>query len=282
MENKAFLADMEEAFGSNVKTRADANRAAHAALFNRGCPKTPCAIVRCTETADVQAAVRLATKHLVPLSVLGGGNHWAGLAIAQDGLVLDLRPMNHVQLNREKQTVSFGGGSLVGDVLSNLPDDLVPVTGAVTSVGYTGLTLGGGYGPLNSRFGLACDTVRSAEVVLADGSVVTASANSNPDLLWALQGGGGNYGVVTALELELYRVPEVQTTIVVLPLESAARMLSLVQKVVERAPDELSVLSGLATLPHGQKGMFLQPLLSERTKSGEKLFVELCNQPVRK
>jgi FAD/FMN-containing dehydrogenase len=278
MENQTFLDALKETFGSNVKTGVEADKAAHEALFNRGCSKKPCAIVECTQTQDVQAAVRLATKYSIPLSVLGGGSHWAGFAIAQDGLMLDLRTMTQVRVNREKPSVTFGGGSRVNDVLQSLPEDLVSVTGAVSSVGYTGLTLGGGYGPLNSRFGLACDTVLSAELVLADGSVVVADANSNADLLWALRGGGGSYGVVTALELELYRVPEVQTAIVALPLDSAARMLGFVQKIVEQAPDELSVLSGLVTLPHGHKGMFLQPCLSERTELGEKLFEELCSQ----
>ncbi len=278
MVNEQFLAAAKEAFGTKIKTGADADRAAHADLFNRGCPNKPCAILSCAETADVQTAVRLATKHAVPLSVLGGGSNWAGFAIAQDGLVLDLRPMVHVRVDLEKQSVTFGGGSRVNDVLLNLPDDWVSVTGAVSSVGYTGLTLGGGYGPLNSHFGLACDTVRSAEVVLADGSVVQASSDCNSDLLWALCGGGGNYGVVTALELELYRVLEVQTAIIALPLDSAATMLAFVRDVVEQAPDELSVLSGLVTLPNGHKGMFLQPLLSERTELGEKLVEELCSQ----
>ena len=206
------------------------------------------------------------------------GSTGAGFAIAEGGLVLDLRSMSQVQVDRQKQTVTFGGGTRINDVLLNLPDDLVPVTGTVSVVGYTGLMLGGGYGPLNSHFGLVCDTVRSAEVVLGDGSVVTASADSHPDLLWALCGGGGNYGVVTALELELYPVPEVQTAIVALPLASAAAMLSLVKRVVEEAPDELSVLSGLVTLPNGQKGMFVQPLLSGHNEQGERLFDELCSQ----
>ena len=278
MENELFLDAMKEAFGSKVKTGADAAEAAHAALFNRGCRKTPCAVVQCSETADVQAAVQLATKHAVPLSVLGGGQHWAGFAVAQDGFVLDLRPMARVQFDRQKRTVTFGGGSRINDVLLSLPDDLVSVTGTVSGVGYTGLTLGGGYGPLNSHFGLVCDTVKSAEVVLADGSVVTANPDCNPDLLWALRGGGGNYGVVTALELELYPVPEVQTATIALPLASARTMLSLITKVVEQAPDELSVLSGLVTLPNGHKGMFLQPVLSGHTEQGERLFDELCNQ----
>ncbi len=278
MENVSFLNDLNEVFGSKVKTGADAAEAARAALFNQGCRKSPRAIVDCSETADVQAAVRLATKHAVPLSVLGGGQHWAGFAIAQDGLVLDLRSMAHVHVDTEALTVTFGGGSRIDDVLQRLPDNLVSVTGTVSVVGYTGLTLGGGYGPLNSLFGLVCDTVKSAEVVLADGRVVTASADCNPDLLWALRGGGGNYGVVTALELELYSLPEVQTAIVALPLASARTMLSLIEKVIEQAPDELSVLSGLVTLPNGQKGMFLQPLLSGHTAQGEALFDELCAQ----
>lgn len=277
MESAVFLTDVREAFGSKVKTGEDAVEAAKAALFNHGCSNRPCAIVRCSDTADIQAAVRLATKHAIPLSVLGGGQHWAGFAIAQDGLVLDLRSLTHVRVDQQERSVTFGGGSRIDDVLLSLPDDLVSVTGAVSVVGYTGLTLGGGYGPLNSHFGLVCDTVRSAELVLADGTVVTANADCHPDLLWALRGGGGNYGVVTALELELFPLPDVQFAIIALPLASAANVLARLANVIEQAPDELSVLSGLITLHNGHKGMSLQPLLSGTCEQGESLFEELCS-----
>jgi FAD/FMN-containing dehydrogenase len=223
MEQELFQSALVEVFGSQVSIGEHAAQAAHAALWNGACRTRPCALVSCLSTEDVQRAVQLATERAVPLSVLGGGRHWAGFAVVHGGLVLDLRPMSQVHVDRESRTVTLGGGSLINDVLLELPDDLATVTGAVSSVGYLGLTLGGGYGPLNGRFGLACDTMRSAQVVLANGNVVIASAQENPDLFWALRGGGGNYGVVTAMELELFSVPKVQSATILFPQSSARR-----------------------------------------------------------
>lgn len=276
MEQELFQAALVEAFGSQVAIGEPAALAANAALFNRGHGARPCALVNCLTTEDVRRAVQLATEHAVPLSVLGGGRHWAGLAVVQGGLVLNMRPMSQVHVARGSRTVTLGGGSLINDALLALPDDLAIVTGAVSNIGYPGLVLGGGLGPLNSRFGLACDTMRSAQVVLANGSVVTASAEENPDLFWALRGGGGNYGVVTEMALELFSVPKVQSATILFPQSSAGTALSRLQEILEASPDELSVLSGLVTLHNGQKGVFLQPLLIEDSEAGERLFDELC------
>ena len=257
MVENLFVSALKQAFGSKVLIGENAAKAAHAALWNGACRARPCAFVNCSTAEDVQWTVRLATEHAVPLSVLCGGRHWAGLAVVEGGLVLNLRPMSQVLVDRESQTVTMGGGSLIDNVLLELPDDMVSVTGAVSSVGYTGLTLGGGYVPLNSRFGLACDTMQSAQVVLADGSVVTASANQNPDLLWALRGGGGNYGVVTAMTLKLFSVPKVQSATILFPQSAAEATLLRLQQLTEGFPDELSALSGLVTLHDGHKGLFL-------------------------
>jgi len=279
MEQESFLTALTDALGSQISTGERAAQAVHTALWNKACRNRPRALVDCLTVDNVQQVVKLATKSGVPISVLGGGRHWAGFAVVQGGVVLNLRPMSRVHVDRESRTVTLGGGSLINDVLLELPDDLASVTGAVSSVGYTGLTLGGGYGPLNSRFGLACDTMRSAQVVLADGNVVTASAQDNPDLFWALRGGGGNYGVVTSMELELFSVPTVQSATILFPQSSAATTLSHLQEITEASPDGLSVLSGLVILHSGQKGLFLQPLLSEKSEIGERLFEKLCNLP---
>lgn len=276
MTQDLFLSAICAAFGSRAKTGETAAEAAHKALWNPACRKRPAAMIRCSSVDDVQQAIRLAVRYEVPLSVLGGGRHWAGLAIAEDGLVLDMRPMSKVDVNRETLTVTLQGGCVINDVLLALPDDLTSVTGAVSSVGYTGLMLGGGYGPLNSRFGLVCDTLRSAQVVLADGRIITASTQENADMLWALRGGGGNYGVVTEVELSLFPVPLVQTATILFSETDAKDALRSVQQVIDTCPDSLSVLSGLVTLHDGQKGLFLQPLLSEGTEVGDRLFDHLC------
>ncbi len=276
MKHSSVLQALANAFGKRLKTAEEAAQAAHAALWNPACLNRPLAIVSCTSTADVQRAVQIATHHAVPLSVLGGGSHWAGLAVVPDGIVVDLRRMSHVHVDGEKRSVTFGGGSRINDVLLELPQDLACVTGAVTSVGYAGLTLGGGYGPLNSRFGLACDTLLSAEIVLAGGSVVTANAHEHPELLWALRGGGGNYGVVTAMELELFAVSKVQSATILFPISVAKAVYLNLDEIIAAAPAELSVLSGLVTLHDGSKGVFVQPLLSGESHMGEDLFERLC------
>jgi hypothetical protein len=237
----------------------------------------PLALAQCSHAADVQAAVRAAAEHDIPLSVLAGGHDWAGRAICEAGLVLDIRALSQVSVHTANSTVTVGGATLTGDLLQGLPADRITPTGTISSVGVAGLTLGGGYGRLISKFGLAADALKSAEVVVADGSLVTASESENRDLLWALCGGGGNYGVVTSLTLETYSVPSVTSAMIVFPLSSARNALLHLQEALDQAPDELSLFSGFMTLPTGDPGLFLQPLLIGESRFGAKLFDDLCS-----
>ncbi|MFK0297382.1 FAD-binding oxidoreductase [Streptomyces sp. NPDC090442] len=168
---------------------------------------------RCRTTADVQAAVRIAHALGLPLSVFSGGNDWLGRAVRDRGLVIDVSAMTTIEVDVEARTARIGGG-VRSDVLARETEShgLTPVTGTVGLVHMLGLSLGGGYGPLDGRFGLACDNLVSAELVTADGSVRTVDAEHEPDLLWALRGGGGNFGVVTAAVVRLHRVGPVYGT----------------------------------------------------------------------
>src|SRR5215469_11770900 len=162
----------------------------------------PSVVARCRTTADVQAAVRAARSAGMPLSVLAGGHDWAGSAIRDGGLLVDLSTMRQVTVNGAEARVA--GGATGSDVLDAArPHGYAAAVGTVSSVGFAGLTLGGGYGTLIGGVGLGIDKLLSAEVVLADGGVVTADANHEPDLFWALRGGGGNVGVVTELRTRL-------------------------------------------------------------------------------
>ena len=175
----------------------DDRYAAATAIWAKPVGPKPRAVAHCRTAQDVQSAIRAARDCDLPLSVRGGGHDWAGRALC-DGIVIDLTAMNDVTLSPDNRSARISGGARASDVFAVTdPRGLAVVTGSCSSVGMTGLTLGGGYGSLIARFGLALDNLLAAEVVLADGRIVTASLNNEQELFWALRGGGGNFGVVT-------------------------------------------------------------------------------------
>lgn len=258
-----------------VELDAEANRQLGASLWNANAAPDVLALVKCRSIADVQQAVRTASDHGVPISTLGGGHDWAGRAAGRGGITLDLRQLDKVELNRDRSAVTIGGGTLVDHVLAGIPDDLAIVTGTISTVGVTGLTLGGGYGKLNSRFGLALDTMIRAEVVLADGSMVVASEQDDADLFWALRGGGGNFGVVTSMTLATHQLPRVLTGRIFVPLSSAKAGLVDLQSILDDSADDLSVFSALMTVPSGDCGLFLAPMWTGEEWTGERALQTL-------
>ena len=170
-------------------------------IWNGAVQSQPALFALCKNSDDVQSAVRCARKHNIPLSVRGGGHDWAGRALRHDGLVIDLSHIRRVDIDPDTSVATIQGGATAADVISaSAPHGLVATTGNCGTVGIAGLTLGGGYGPLTPRCGLALDNLLSAEVVLADGRLVDCDDRENTDLFWALRGGGGNFGVVTSCE----------------------------------------------------------------------------------
>lgn len=181
-------------------------------IWNGMVAKRPGLVLRACGTADVVAGVKFAATHDLPFSVKGGGHNIAGTALVEGGLTIDLSLMRGVHVDPAARTVRFQPGCVLGDVdRETLLHGLATPLGFVSETGATGLTLGGGFGYLTRRFGWTVDNLVSAEVVLADGSVVTASAQEHEDLFWALRGGGGNFGVVTSMELACHEVPRVVT-----------------------------------------------------------------------
>ena len=167
----------------------------------------PAIAVRCVGTADVVDAVNFARDHGLLVAVRGGGHSVAGLSTVRDGMLIDLSAMRGVQVDPTRRLVRVQGGAVLGDVdRETQAFGLATPLGRVSDTGVAGLTLGGGYGHLGAKYGLSCDNVVEAQVVCADGQVRTASADSHPDLYWAIRGGGGNFGVVTSFTFRLHPV----------------------------------------------------------------------------
>ena len=192
-------------------------------IWNAAVETRPALVVRARAARGVQEAIRVARDRVLPLSVLGGGHDWAGRGLRGGGLVIDMSRMRGVRVDASARVATVGGGATAADVMAAAaPYGLVAVAGNCGGVGMTGLTLGGGYGPLNGRFGLASDNMLCAEVVLADGRIVIADATHEPELFWALRGGGGNFGVVTSMLVRLHPVDRLIGGLIVFPWSQAA------------------------------------------------------------
>ncbi|MCE3554827.1 FAD-binding oxidoreductase [Pseudonocardia sp. RS11V-5] len=206
---------------------------------------------RCTGTADVVEAVRFARSHGLLAAVRGGGHSVAGLSSNPEGLLIDLSGMRGVLVDPERRLVRVQGGAVLGAVdRETQAFGLVTPLGRVSETGVAGLTLGGGYGNLDKKYGLACDNLVEAQVVCADGSVRTASETDDPDLFWAIRGGGGNFGVVTTFTFRLHPVgPIVAFAGVMYPLEDVAAIERGWREYADAAPDEVTTAVFTLTFP---------------------------------
>jgi hypothetical protein len=210
-------------------------------VYNGMIDKRPRLIARCTDVADVIAAVRFGRNNKMLTAVRGGGHNGAGLAVCDDGLVIDLSRMKGIRVNPSNRTVLVEAGCVWGDVdHATHAFGLAAPSGIVSTTGVAGLTLGGGIGYLSRRYGLTIDNLLSVDVVLADGSFVTANSNENSDLFWAVRGGGGNFGVVTSFEFRLHPVSTVQFGPTFWPLEEAATVLRAYGDFIKKAPEHVS------------------------------------------
>lgn len=277
-----FDTDIQEVLretSCDARFRSEAEQHIRQALWNGDASAQTRAVVACFSTTDVQRAIRVAADHALPIAVLAGGHDWAGRAGAPDGITLDLRGMNSVTLNSHEKTATIGGGALINDVLEILPDDRAVVAGTISTVGMAGLTLGGGYGKLNSRFGLALDDLVEAEVVLADGTVAVTSKQDDPELFWALRGGGGNFGVVTSMTMAVHHLPKVLAGLIFVPLAMAREGLLGMQSILDDKGDDLSIFSALMTAPSGDRGLILGPLWSGEEPAGDHVLRSISNLP---
>lgn len=226
----------------------DAARAVHNGIID----KRPAVIVRCRTTGDVAATLAFARRIGAEVSVCGGGHNVAGRAVTDGGVMLDLAEMTGVTVDPERRTATAQGGVRWGHLNDAASAHGLAVTGGlVSTTGIAGYTLGGGLGWLMARYGLAADNLIAAEVVTAAGDVLTVDQASHTDLFWAIRGGGGNFGVVTAFRFRLHPVTTVTGGLIAHPLAAAPAVLRFYREAVAGASDDLSVFAGLVHAPDG-------------------------------
>lgn len=215
-------------------------------VWNGMIDRHPAAVAQCSGVADVIEAVNFARKHKIPVSVRGGGHNVAGKAVRDDAIVIDLASMHGIRVDPESKTARAGGGARWNafDYETNALG-LVTTGGTVSTTGVGGLTLGGGLGWLMRKHGLSCDNLIGADVVTADGRFLQAGATENSDLLWALRGGGGNFGVVTSLDFQLHDAEPIVGGMALYPGAMLADVLRFFRSYTESAPDSVTTLAGV-------------------------------------
>jgi FAD/FMN-containing dehydrogenase len=233
--------------GRNHEEYEDARK-----LYNAMIDKRPLLIARCADVGDVIAAVNFGRDNKLPIAIRGGGHNGPGLGSVDDGLVIDLSMMKGVRVEPKNKTVRVGPGCTTGDVdhATQAFGQAVPF-GVISTTGVAGLTLSGGHGYLSRQYGLAVDSLIEADVVLADGSFVTASETENADLLWALRGGGGNFGVVTSFLFRTHPASMVFGGPIVFELADAPAVMKWFRENQPKAPEEFYMFLGLQVVPPG-------------------------------
>lgn len=221
-------------------------------VWNRAVDRRPAAVVRCADTDDVARTIAFVREHGLPLAVRSGGHSQAGRGVCDDGLVLDLSAMRAIAVDRQQRVAQVASGARVADVMdATLAHGLVTPMGGCPDVGVGGLTLGGGENFLMGTCGAVCDNLLAADIVLADGRVLRVSGDEHADLFWAIRGGGGNFGVVTAFDYRLQSITEVLSGQMLCPVPRAAETMRRYRELMVDVPDELETSGGLTFTAHG-------------------------------
>ena len=262
-------------------------------IWNAMIDRRPAMIVQCAQAADVPHAISFAREHKLDISIRGAGHNIAGNAIANGGLVIDFSKMKKVTVDPERKRALVEPGATLADLdAATQKHGLATPVGINSTTGIAGLTLGGGFGWLTRQYGMTIDNLIAADVVTADGKSVRASAQENPELFWALRGGGGNFGVVTRFEFQLHRVgPEIFAGLIVFPFAQARQVLRQYREFVKTAPEALNVWVVLRQAPplpflpaevHGKEVIVLPVFYSGDPAEGERLIAPLrtFGQPV--
>ena len=240
--DRAAIDRLRCGFAGEIILPDDPGYDAARAIFNAMIDKRPAVIAQCATVDDVATAVRFGRELELEIAVRGGGHSVAGKSLSQGGLVVDLRRLNGVVVDPARRTATVGGGAVMRDLdRTTEPYGLATSGGRVSTTGIGGFTLGGGSGWLDRTFGLACDNLLAAELVLADGAIARASEVENPDLFWALHGGGGNFGVVTSFTFRLHPLPAVTATLLLWSPEAGPEVARAYRDFMAAAPDEVGV-----------------------------------------
>ncbi len=246
------VSQLRETFSGQILAQGEPGYDEARRIHNGLIDKHPALIARCLHTGDVVHAVNLGREDGLEISVRGGGHNIAGKAVTEGGLMIDLSLMKGIHVDPVRRTVRVQGGVTVGELdRATAVFGLATPSGVVSSTGIGGLTLGGGLAWLMGRYGMVIDNLISAEVVLASGEVVTASADTDPDLFWAIRGGGGNFGVVTSFEFQAHAVATVLKGPVLHPLDSAVEAMSFYRDFSAAAPDDLGTQAAFIHAPDG-------------------------------
>lgn len=257
-------------------------------IWNAMIDRRPALIAQASANEDVMLAVNFARDHGILFSVRGGGHNIAGNAVCEGGLMIDLSGMKSVQIDTEKRIANVGPGALLGDFDREAQaHNLATPLGINSTTGVAGLTLGGGFGWLSRKYGMTVDNLLSADVVTANGMTVRASESENADLFWGIRGGGGNFGIVTNFEFQLYQFgPDVLTGLIVFPFDQAKEVLGKYREAVKSMPDELNVWVVMRKAPplpflpeeaHGKEAVILAIFYAGDPAEGEKLIEPMKN-----
>lgn len=238
--------------------------------------RRPALIARPVNTQDVVEAVKFGRSHGLLVSVRGGGHSAPGHGVCQNGLMIDLSLMKQVDIDAERRIATAQPGLRLGEYITETEKyGFVTPVGTASDTGLAGLSLGGGYGWLSGKYGMTVDNIVGAEVVLADGRVVRASADKHPDLFWALRGGSGNFGIVTSFEFRLYPLTQVLGGMLVYPFPMAGEVLRYYRDLANTAPDELTTYVGIVTGPDGQQVVGVIPCYCGPVEEGERVIAPI-------
>ncbi len=236
------LAELAAQIRGSVVTPEDPGYDQARAVYNAMHDRRPAAVVRCADAADVIASIRFAREHGLDLAVRGGSHSVPGFGTCDGGLVIDMSPIRNIHVDPAKRTARVGGGATWGDFdHAAHAFGLATTGGIISTTGVAGLTLGGGIGHLTRGCGLSIDNLLAADVVTAEGKLVTASDFQHEDLFWALRGGGGNFGVVTSMEFRLHPVDTIIGGPLFYEVDDAAAVMQFYREYVEKAPEELGM-----------------------------------------
>ena len=274
---KAMIREFGAAMSGPVMLSEDPGYESARKVWNGMHDKHPALIAQCQNTQDIQHTVDFARDHNLLLAVRGGGHSWPGKSTCDGGVMLDLSQMTNVDIDTDSQTAWCDGGALLGNLDdATLAQGLVTTAGVVSHTGVGGFTLGGGFGRLNRKYGLTIDNVLGAEIVTADGQVREISADNEPDLFWAIRGGGGNFGAVSRFRYQLHPFDRnVLSGSIIWPFEDARDILEFYAEWSAGLSDEMYVGPTIATTPEGARIIMMDVVYNGDPTAGEKELAPL-------